>query len=192
MAAPMIVKCPDVVIAGSLITKEKRHEMFGAVAGGAGSSGPEKFQRVQIIMGTGYPCPKTNMRINLRTHTLKDIAHPNTSHDGFDYSENFDGLQIVNAIRLYLNLKCVVGSGGSQTRTLREVYWFLEGQLQYLVNTDDTTVFFANILDGDEAHDCMSKFEYLLSMPEFAAKRHRVYVGDLKGYFDWFKGVVGG
>ena len=50
-------------------------------------------------------------------------------------------------------------------------------------------MYFANILDGDEAHSTNSKFEHLLNLPEFDKVKNKVYVGDLKGYFDWFKKV---
>ena len=129
------------------------------------------------------------MRINLRTYTLKDISHPNTKKDGFDYSEDFDGIQSIKDNKVYINLKCIVGKGGVQTRSLREVYWFIEGQGKTLKSIEN--VYFANILDGDEAHSSMSKFAYLLSLPEFQSVKHRIYVGDLKGYFDWFKKVLG-
>jgi hypothetical protein len=179
------IKCPEAVISGSLITKDKRHEVFGQVAGGAGSKGPEIFQRKMIVEGTGYACPETNTRINLRTFSLKEIAHPNKHADGFDYSEDFDGCQVVNDKKIYINLKCIVGAGGAQTRSLREVYWFVKGQLNVLKTTPN--VYFANILDGDEAQSVMTKFEYLLSLDEFKDQKQKVYVGDLKGYFDWFK-----
>jgi hypothetical protein len=179
--------CPEDVIAGCLITKEKRHELFGHVAGGAGSRKPEIYQRKKIVEGTCMECPETNMRINLRTNTLINISHPNTNSDGFDYSEDFDGIQTIKEKRVYINLKCVVGKGGAQTRSLREVYWFVEGQLKSLKTVED--VYFANILDGDEAHSTKPKFEYLLNLPEFDEVKNRVYIGDLKGYFEWFKNL---
>jgi hypothetical protein len=186
---PSCIICPECVIAGCLITKEKRQELFGQVAGGAGSRKPEIYQRKKIVEGTGIECPETNIRINLRTNTLKDIAHPNTKSDGFDYSEDFDGIQSIKDKKVYINLKCIVGKGGAQTRSLREVYWFVEGQLKSLKSVED--VYFANIIDGDEAHSTKSKFEYLLNLPEFEKIKNRVYVGDLKGYFDWFKNLSG-
>lgn len=181
--------CPEDVIAGSLITKEKRQELFGQVAGGSGSRRPEIFQRQKIVDGTGIACRETDMRINLRTNTLKEIAQPNTKNDGFDYSEDFDGVQCVKCKKVYINLKCIVGKGGGQTRSLREVYWFIEGQLNVLKSVEN--IYFANILDGDEAHSSMSKFEYVLSLPTFESVKERIYVGDLKGYFDWFKKTFG-
>jgi hypothetical protein len=183
------IKCPDDVIAGCLITKEKRQELFGQVAGGAGSRKPEMYQRQKIKEGTGIECPETNIRINLRTNTMKEIAHPNTHIDGFDYSEDFDGIQCIKEKKVYINLKCIVGKGGAQTRSLREVYWFVEGQLKSIKSLEN--VYFANILDGDEAHYTISKFEYLLNLPEFADVKNRVYVGDLEGYFEWFKTLFG-
>ena len=68
-----------------------------------------------------------------------------------DYTEDFDGVQTVNNKKIYINLKCIVGKGGAQTRSLREVYWFIDGQLNVLKNTNDD-VYFVNILDGDELY----------------------------------------
>lgn len=176
------------IISGKMITKEKRHEMFGTVAGGSGSSKPEEYQRAKIIETTGLPCPKTNTRINFRTDELKDIVRPNTRENGFDYSEDFDGFQTINGKLIYINLKCIVGSGGAQTRSLREVYWFINGQLNIVGKTEN--IYFANILDGDEAYSNMDKFEYLKNMyPE--ESRYKIYVGDLVGYFDWFAKIRG-
>ena len=182
----------DAIIAGSQITKEKRHECFGIVAGGAGSTNPEKYQRSVIIDRTATSCPKTNIRLNFRTNTLCPISKPNMNDDGFDYSEDFDGVQQVWNKKIYINLKCIVGKGGSQTRSLREVYWFIEGQLKYLEDHPDEEVCFANILDGDEAHNAMPKFNYLLSHPDYNHNyiRRRIYVGDLKNYFEWYDGQV--
>lgn len=173
--------CPTDVLEGRLITKEKRHEVFGKVAGGAGSRGPEIFQRKMIVEGTGVECPKTNMRINLRTCTLEEVRQPNIRTNGFDYSEDFDGCQSIVDKKVYLNLKCIADAGGNQTRSLREVYWFVEGQIKVLESGLEN-VYFANILDGDEAHKHMKKFEYSLGLSK---QKDKVYVGDLRGYFDW-------
>ena len=184
--APFV--CPPDVLEGKRITKEIRHQCFGHIAGGAGSRGPEDFQRIKIEEGTRHPCVKTNTRIHLRTFQLVDIAHPNTFPYGFEYSEDFDGIQRILENTVYINLKCIVGKGGAQTRSLREVYWFVEGQLHALKNLSNT--YFANILDGDEAHHSFSKFEYLLSLPDFQDVRQHVYVGDLHGYFQWISDIV--
>ncbi len=176
------------ILCGSSITKEKRHLLFGKVAGGSGSRNPEEFQRNKIIEETGIPCPKTNTRIHLRTHKLVAISFPNKQIDGFDYSEDFDGIQTIASCKIFVNLKCIVGKGGSQTRSLREVYWFIEGQLNVLKNTESIeNLFFANILDGDEAFCHFSKFEYLVSLPEYKNVKNNIYIGDLKSYMDWFK-----
>lgn len=181
------IVAPADIPSGCDITKEKRHEIFGQVAGGSGAMGPENYQRTKIIEGTGYPCPKTNKRINLRTNIMKEIACPNKLPDGFDYSEDFDGVQTIGGKLVYVNFKCVVGAGGSQTRSLREVYWFVEGQLKAVGNVG---VYFANILDGDQAHSVMPKFEYLCGLPEYTGIKNKVYVGDLRGYFSWLSGII--
>jgi hypothetical protein len=138
------------------------------------------------------------------------MLYPNKNIDGYDYSEDFDGIQIFDDKTIYVNLKCIVGKGGNQTRSLREVYWFIEGQLKVLLGAAQaeqagqavptepvsepaektTKIYFANILDGDEASRNLSKFEYLLSLPEYKTVKHNVYVGDLKTYFEWFKTIV--
>ena len=216
--------CPADIISGALITKDKRHELFGQIDGGAGSCKPERYQRSNVEQGTGLSCSKTNMRINLRTSTLEDISHPNKANNGFDYTEDFDGIQTLSMAAaaaaaaastssssssqlahkklkktrgptrpvvapVYINFKSIVGKGGGQTRSLREVYWFIDGQMKVVARCKDE-VYFANILDGDEAHAAMPKFEYLASLPEYTnipAIKNNIYVGDLKGYFEWFK-----
>ena len=187
-----VVHCPPGVVPGSNITKELRQEAYGVVAGGAGSRKPEEYQRAQIILGTSIPCSKTNMRINWRTNELKDCSRPMIHNDGFDYTENFDGVQEVCNKKIYINLKCVVGKGGSQTRTLRdECYPFVEAQLRLLLKNKDTKMYFGNIFDGDEAANTMEKFNgHLLLLPEYETVRKQVYVGDLVGYFEWFKKAV--
>lgn len=176
--------CPVNVLDGHLYTKEKRHELYGSVAGGGGSMKPEQFQREAIVVGTGRPCPKTNARINTRQHTLSDIAHPMKNKDGFDYTEDFDGKQEFNQTTVWINLKSVVGTGGAQTRALRECYKHVEAQLNYLLKSKKQD-YFANVFDGDEAARQMRLFRYLLDLPEFDKVKDHVYVGDLKGYFAW-------
>ncbi len=182
--------CPDGVLSGSLITKEKRQEMYGRVAGGAGSTQPEKYQRSQVQLGTGLRCPTTQIRIHRRRNSLCEIHDPMTHDDGFDYTENFDGKQEILGKEIYINFKSVVGKGGAQTRTLRDqTYAFIEAQLAYCLKATAHTRYFANILDGDEAASSMRHFNYLLARPEFATVRQYIYVGDLKGYFGWLTQV---
>ena len=168
------------------MTKESRQILFGAVAGGAGSSGPEKYQRAKLVEGTGLPCNKTNIRINKRRRVMVEIPHPMRHDDGYDYTENFDGMQIIGDRCVFYNLKCVVGTGGSQTRTLRdECAPFVEAQLQYLLAHPEDTALFVNVFDGDEAADAMRHFAYIKALPEYAPVTERVYVGDLQGTFTW-------
>ena len=122
---------------------------------------------------------------------MHECAHPMVKDDGFDYTENFDGRQVFGDREVLINLKSVVGSGGSQTRTLRdECYPFINAQLDWLVRTKKTTTLFANIFDGDEAASKLRMFKYLLSLPSFETVRQYVYVGDLKGYFGWIKAAL--
>ena len=152
---------------------------------------PEIYQRAQIIKGTGTSCDETNFRINWRTNEMVEIQFPMKNTNGFDYTEDFDGRQVFDTKTVWVNLKCVVGKGGSQTRTLRdECYRFICSQLDYLLKTHSSTCFFANIFDGDEAASKMKMFMYLLALPEYDTVSKFIYVGDLKGYFDWLKSSV--
>lgn len=185
------ISCPEDVIDGRLFTKEKRHELYGIVAGGGGSKKPEDYQRKQIVIGTGRPCEPTQTRINWRKNEMIEISQPMKNDDGFDYTENFDGKQTFSSKNVWINLKSVVGAGGSQTRTLRdECYKFVDSQLNYLEKSKKTDLYFANIFDGDQAASKLKMFNYLLNLPEFSAVKQYVYVGDLKGYFSWVKEIV--
>jgi len=173
------------IIPGFEMTKDKRQELYGQVAGGSGSMKPEKYQREIIEKITNNKCNKTKKRLNIRTNEIVEISRPNTQLDGFDYTEDFDGEQIINDIPYYYNLKSIVGQGGSQTRSLREVYHFIEQQLNYLVKNKN--VRFINILDGDEAHKHMPKFiNYLSCLSEYTDVKNNVYIGDLRGFVRWF------
>lgn len=196
------IVCPEQVIEGRLITKEKRQEMFGRVAGGKGSNRPEKYQREMIALGTGLSCPPTQVRLNWRKNTMVNYPQPmrinNKKQDGFDYTETFDGKQRFHSNTVWINLKSVVGTGGSQIRTLRECYHFIHCQLNYLRTikanhlTQSTETcfdhcFFANVFDGDEASKKRKEFVYLLEDPIFVEVKNHVYVGDLRNYFAWIK-----
>ena len=185
------VVCPAGVIDGHLFTKETRQGLYGVVAGGKGSRKPEEYQKSQIVLGTGRPCLNTQTRINWRKNEMSDTSQPMRNDDGFDYTENFDGKQQFSSKTVWINLKSVVGKGGSQTRTLRdECYRFIDAQLNFLTKTLKADCYFANIFDGDEAASKMRMYRYLLSLPEFSAVKKYVYCGDLKGYFAWVKGNV--
>lgn len=184
------IKCPEDVIDGSSFTKEKRQEMFG-VQRGASSRLHEVYVRKQIIAGTGQQCLTTQTRINWREKQIENISHPMMYANGYDYTENFDGKQLFSDKEVFINLKSVVGTGGSQTRTLRdECYKFVDAQLNYINSKKPTSQYFANIFDGDEASKRMKHFNYLLNCPEFAEAKKYIYVGDLKGYFSWISGIV--
>jgi len=179
------------ILCGSELTKESRQNFFGRIAGGSGSTKPEAYQREQIVLGTGIPCPKSPMRLNWRTCAMIPSVRPMTQDDGFDLTENFDGVQNTTdgLNTIYVNLKCVVGKGGSQTRTLRdECYRMVEAQLRYLEkNKEKEGIWFANVFDGDEAARCYAKFKYLLNQPEYHSIQYRVFVGNLQEYLIWFK-----
>ena len=76
---------------------------------------------------------KTDERINMENMKIVKLNHPFTYENAFEYTENFDGLYKVKTNNIYFNLKFICDKGGSQTRTLREVYHFIKCQLEHLL-----------------------------------------------------------
>ena len=66
------------------------------------------------------------------------------------------------------------GSGGGQTRALREVYHFISAQQRYLDQELSSKIIFVNILNGDE---CNRKINLL---PE--VEHDQIFIGSL---FEW-------
>ena len=50
------------------------------------------------------------------------------------------------------------GSGGGQTRALREVYHFISAQQRYLNQEPSSKLFFVNILDGNKCYKKIKLF----------------------------------
>jgi hypothetical protein len=123
--------------------------------------------------------PKTDHRIHMKTNQIVDIARPNTQENGFEYTENFDGLIQINECNYYFNLKFVCDAGGGQTRTLREVYHFIEHQLKYIKKNETHNTYFINILDGDTCYKEMDKYNYLINNEEYKDVKKYVFVGSL-------------
>ena len=187
-----MAKCPEGLVYGDKLTSEWRSKNLGKAAGGGETSKAEHYQRKAVEDGTGLECPKSDgTRINFRKNKLEKRFRPLAGDDGFDYTEDFDGMQNAPFGLVLISFKCVCktskgGGGGNQTRTLRECYHFAESQLKLLLKLKKKELFFANILDGDESNARMKHFKYLCSLPEYSSVAHRVYAGHLGGYFDWF------
>ena len=148
----------------------------------------EIYQRNLIEQITKLSCIKTTLRINWRTIEFRENRNPLKNPDGFDWTEDFDGKQIINGKHLYYNFKFVCDAGGAQTRTLRETYHFIESQLRYLnKNHDDETTYFINILDGDESYKNRQHFDFLQSLKEYEKINHRIFIGDTYIFQHWFK-----
>jgi hypothetical protein len=153
----------------------------------------ELFQRMQVEQITGKTCPKTTWRINKRTLQMKELSNPMTNHDGFDWTEDFDGEQKnclgKNGVnyRLLYNFKMVCDAGGAQTRTLREVSEFAEAQLKLLIRENKCNTYFINILDGDQSHLRKSLFNYLLELPDYETVKEKVFISDMYTFKSWYE-----
>ena len=149
----------------------------------------EIYQKEIIEQIIKQKCNKTNDRINTNNLEILIKININRCKDGFEWTENFDG--IVNYINkcYYFNLKFVCDKGGSQTRTLREVYYFIKYQLENLLKFKSNNIFFINILDGDTCYNCMDKFKYLSSKKEYNSIIKYIFIGDMFKFQIFWKNI---
>jgi hypothetical protein len=142
----------------------------------------EIYQRRLIEEITNSTCHKKNTRLHLSNKLLVEKTRPMKEQDGYEYSEDFDGIVKNNDIDLLFNLKMVCDSGGAQTRSLREVYHFIRTQLEHLVLFPNSNKYFINILDGNTSYQNMDKFNYLLNQSQYEFIKHRVFIGDMHNF----------
>jgi hypothetical protein len=142
----------------------------------------EKYQIHLIENMLKTTLHKTNDRIYKETNEI--ISKKSFTHDddGYEYTENFDGKIIKNDNTYYFDLKIVCDAGGAQTRTLREVYHFIEGQLDYLIKFNINNMYFINILDGDTSYNNMHKFQFLINKEKYKNVIKYVFVGSLHDF----------
>lgn len=165
------------LVPASIHTKKWRQDQSWYFTGKKNECELQQWEWVRQIIGY-MPSLQTNMRIHLETKELLYKLQPLTDIDGFEYTEDFDGHLSMDDCHYYFNLKFVCGTGGSQTRTLRESYHFVKAQLDHLVRFPDPTKYCINIFDGDGAFKCLPKFDYLLTKTEYKDVAPRVFVGD--------------
>lgn len=163
----------ETIVSSEFQTKDWRKEQEWYKGGKSNEC--ELYQRSLIKEITSAEVPKCNTRINVFENRLEDISHPNKSSNGFDYTEDFDGRQ---GNRFY-NLKIICDKGGAQTRSLREVYHFVQAQ----INLQDNSKYFINILDGDCSFSVRDKFNFLLARN---GNPSNVFVGDMLQFREWF------
>lgn len=153
----------------------------------------EKYQKgvLQTLLSP-HNLTKTDDRIHMEMFRIVEQRCPMNCADGYEYTENFDGLikreyQVLSPIgklydRFYFNLKFVCNDGGAQTRTLRETYHFIRVQLEslLLLSTEQQGhLYFINILDGDTCCKSNKYFDYLLQKEKYRDVVKNVFVGDL-------------
>jgi len=142
----------------------------------------EKYQINIIENIINNKLNKTNYRFNIMTNQLENINNPLKLINGFEYTKNFDGIYD----NKLFNLKFVCDNGGSQTRTLREVYHFISNQISYL-NNNNKSLIFINILDGDNSFKNIDKFIYLKDKYLKKEYINDLYIGDLYSFNEYYK-----
>jgi hypothetical protein len=147
----------------------------------------EKYQIKQINKITQCEIKKTDLRLNTETYELLKKTKPLLELNGFEWTEDFDGILKYNENLLYFNLKFVCDNSGSQTRSLREVYHFIKAQIGFLQNNKVNDIIFINILDGDTSYKHLSKYHYLLSKHKSIISN--IFVGDMLCFRKWFSHI---
>ena len=162
----------------------------------------EKQQRQWTEDITKKPCSKSNgLRINTETAKLEEkrnclASNGNAIPNGFEYTEDFDGIQTQGKDLWLYNFKFVgSGGGGAQTRTLGLVYHFVRAQLALLLKKNMSpnyrNVYFLNILDGDVSFKRMTHYKYLLNQEQYRDVKQYCFVGDTLEFRKWYKGHFG-
>lgn len=136
----------------------------------------EKYQLKLIEKIIKNKINKTDERINMETCNIVFNKNPLLNNNGFEYTENFDGILLFNNNIYYFNLKFVCDSGGAQTRTLREVYHFIKHQYEYLNKYELNNVYFINILDGDTCYNNMNKYKYIINKNQ---ENKNIFIGSM-------------
>jgi hypothetical protein len=140
----------------------------------------EKYQKriLDTIVGSNH-LKKSNKRLHLSSYELID----NNDYCKFTVSENFD-----YETRLFLfNLKFICDKGGHQDRTLRNVYQFINCQLENKV-LYPSDITFVNILDGDESYKNILHFMKLKSQQRYRNVSHQIFIGDMHTFLDYYIG----
>lgn len=157
----------------------------------------EKFQRALLENGLGCQVLKTNTRLDMTEYKLVIKSKPLTERGGFKYTEDFDGTWEDLGRIFYANFKMICDAGGSQTRSMREVYHFLLCQHMYLLNNPDNNVYFVNIIDGDQGYkytyknfdeEKSSLFDIQLEK-KFVDVIDKIYIGDMKNFWYWYNNL---
>jgi hypothetical protein len=140
----------------------------------------EIYQRNILSAIVEKKIEKNNHRFNKETNIFEHMPHPNIERNGFEYTEDMDGIFISEeGITYYINFKMVCDKGGAQTRTLREVYDFITAQLNWLLENREESIEFINILDGDESWRTRDKFDFLKNKEKYKSIKDKVFIGDL-------------
>lgn len=146
-----------------------------------GSLSCENYQVFLIKKYLNIDLYKTQERINHKNKIINEL-HPLLLIEGLEYSENFDRKYKFKNKVFYFNFKMICSAGGSQTRSIREVYNFINKQLIYLTQNINKNIYFINILDGKFCNRFKKNFEYLLSKNEYK----NIFIGDSREFIFWW------
>lgn len=58
--------------------------------------------------------------------------------------------------------------------------------LEYLLNNVDENIYFINILDGNECYNNQNKFQYLCKKDKYKDIQKKIFIGDMKEFYDWY------
>lgn len=145
----------------------------------------EKYQLHIIEKIIKIKIDKTNDRINIEKLLIINNNKPLINNDGYEWTENFDGKIVKNNNIYYFNFKFICDSGGAQTRSLREVYYFIKNQMDVILNIKCNNIYFINILDGNTCYCNMSKFRYLLNKDKYKDCNKYIFIGDSNDFLKY-------
>ena len=141
----------------------------------------EKYQINQLMnIFESKAIQKTNLRINIYTNETIEISNHKFSklENKFQFSENFDGKIELNDKTIYFNLKMITDQGGSQTRSMKEVFHFITAQEKWIKTQNNTYIM--NILDGEYS------FQNVKYLPD-TSESPNIFTGDMFQFHNYFQ-----
>lgn len=144
----------------------------------------ELYQKELFKKITKQDVIKTYCRINIINFSILSIVNPLKISGGCKYTENFDGLFVLNNITFYINFKFICDFGGAQNRSFRDVYHFVIYQIYFLKIYKVKNIQFINIFDGNGINKYMFHFNDL--MDENEEYKNYIFIGDMYEFYNWW------
>jgi len=158
-----------------IFTKKLRSEI---ISNGRGKSEDEKFQKDYLEKHLGVQIKKKkDIRVNIDSGEIKIVKSSMQELDPSVWSEDFDGVFTKNGKECVVSFKMIPENGGSQNRSIKEVYWHIKACIKSVSLDNKIKVDkFLFILDGELLSKHWQRMNDLIPQE----LKEKFYIGPLK------------